>query len=398
MCATISIVTGRLSQIHFFDNAEADPLMHYNIGNSEPEPLRTSQVTESIARVMGLPSPVGTSFTNLPAYDIFNSARLNLVLALDGTADMELPQMLTSGNTKYTFEVEKPKSANIPLVLDALGETLEHPFTSFQRAPVVCASGASWFLNSRVCKGGLTIPALEVADVCYDEISTATNSAITRAGYKVTPSLSQDGACPTLTLSNDAGDVDFDMNNQADRAFFEELELLAQLPVHLAELAVSTGSPALAIVGITSVEGIFREHGFVSAKTTVVSQVIDSSAARFLEEVFALLPQKVVGQIVQTPAGTDTTLGYLPWAQDHRALAGNSTNGTVPDSGNSTGNGTAISYTIEQISEYQICLWTAVGLIASVFAAIMMTAFMTIEPDNILYAKFQADTSGLKND
>lgn len=56
--------------------------------------------------------------------------------------------------------------------------------------------------------------------------------------------------------------------------------------------------------------------------------------------------------------------------------------------------------TLVEIAQFQLNLWTGVGLALVAFLAIYMTMNMDVQPDSLLYAKFIADTSGggLKTD
>uniref|UniRef100_A0A7S1XSY4 Uncharacterized protein n=2 Tax=Phaeomonas parva TaxID=124430 RepID=A0A7S1XSY4_9STRA len=65
----------------------------------------------------------------------------------------------------------------------------------------------------------------------------------------------------------------------------------------------------------------------------------------------------------------------------------------LDDSGNSTE-----GYTQEEIDEFQVNLWTAVFLILLTLGAVMALVTMHVIPDSLLYAKFQADVSGFKDD
>jgi hypothetical protein len=53
----------------------------------------------------------------------------------------------------------------------------------------------------------------------------------------------------------------------------------------------------------------------------------------------------------------------------------------------------AVELTVEQISTYQICLWTGIGLVMALLSAICCMINMDVRPDSLLYAKFQADVS-----
>lgn len=67
-----------------------------------------------------------------------------------------------------------------------------------------------------------------------------------------------------------------------------------------------------------------------------------------------------------------------------RLLTSSSTNATAP--------------TEEQIADYQITLWTAVGLFFSFFVVAYLVGAMHIEPDSLLYAKFQSARAQSKRD
>ncbi|CAM9951514.1 unnamed protein product, partial [Heterosigma akashiwo] len=103
-------------------------------------------------------------------------------------------------------------------------------------------------------------------------------------------------------------------------------------------------------------------------------------------------PGGVTGQVLRTPPEHAAAAGhgYAPWQKPHRFLAEGD---RALASSNSTGN-----YTLTEIRDYQIALWTAVLLVAALLAALLLTACMDVEADSILYAKFQADTAGLKAD
>lgn len=51
-----------------------------------------------------------------------------------------------------------------------------------------------------------------------------------------------------------------------------------------------------------------------------------------------------------------------------------------------------------QISQYQICLWTGVGMVLLMLVAICSIVEMDVVPDNILFAKFQSGRTDGKRD
>lgn len=54
----------------------------------------------------------------------------------------------------------------------------------------------------------------------------------------------------------------------------------------------------------------------------------------------------------------------------------------------SSSSSTATPPTLFEISQYQITLWTAIGLVAITLSAVIALGGMHVEPDSILYAKF----------
>lgn len=58
------------------------------------------------------------------------------------------------------------------------------------------------------------------------------------------------------------------------------------------------------------------------------------------------------------------------------------------------------STSLEDITQFQLNMWTGVGLALVGFLALYATFNMDVQPDSLLYAKFITDTSGggLKTD
>ena len=50
-------------------------------------------------------------------------------------------------------------------------------------------------------------------------------------------------------------------------------------------------------------------------------------------------------------------------------------------------------YTLEQVKDYQIGLWTAVALVSAAMTAVLALAFMKPEYDSLLYCTFQANVN-----
>mmetsp|Transcript_32313 Transcript_32313/g.54471 ORF Transcript_32313/g.54471 Transcript_32313/m.54471 type:complete len:192 (-) Transcript_32313:233-808(-) len=59
-----------------------------------------------------------------------------------------------------------------------------------------------------------------------------------------------------------------------------------------------------------------------------------------------------------------------------------------------SGTDSTVELTEFQISQYQICLWTALGFVLIMAASICSILNMEVIPDSILYAKFQSGRTG----
>lgn len=61
---------------------------------------------------------------------------------------------------------------------------------------------------------------------------------------------------------------------------------------------------------------------------------------------------------------------------------------------------TSYNVTMADITQFQLNMWTGVGLALAGFFAIYATFNMDVQPDSLLYAKFITDTTGggLKTD
>ena len=66
----------------------------------------------------------------------------------------------------------------------------------------------------------------------------------------------------------------------------------------------------------------------------------------------------------------------------------------------STSSSSSSNVTLVEITQFQLNMWTGVGLALLGFLAIYATFTMDVQPDSLLYAKFITDTSGggLKTD
>lgn len=177
------------------------------------------------------------------------------------------------------------------------------------------------------------------------------------------------------------GSVDFLMSSEEDRLFLEELDLFARLADTLAmdgtPVSIPETRPDLLLLSIDNFPASGEERKSRAAKALVdgvVNQVMDGLGLRYGSQATAAI-------ILDSAAEKEPSeYGWTRGLEE--------TDVTTDDDTYSTEN-----YTIAEINNYQISLWTAIGLILTLLGSICCMVNMEIKPDSLLYAKFQADVS-----
>jgi len=178
------------------------------------------------------------------------------------------------------------------------------------------------------------------------------------------------------------GSANFLMSTEEDRLFLEELDLMARLADTMAkdETPLSTSTrPDLLILSIDNFPMSSDENKSRVAKAmtdAVVNQVMEGLGARYGSQATAA--------IILDSAAKKESDDY-GWTRELAESDGSPT--SAPTTANTT------TYTIDEINNYQISLWTGIVLILTLAAAICCMVNMEIKPDSLLYAKFQADVS-----
>jgi len=161
--------------------------------------------------------------------------------------------------------------------------------------------------------------------------------------------------------------VVFDSTVAPDGQFLREIAVLADTSVVLNQAS----NARVVFLQISAVQDIADAEGSTSIKAQVAKHIVDSLLANAVAQSWPTAMRKSMG--VQLLTG-----GF------RRRLASSPT--PAPTT-------TPTYYTLPEIVTFQINLWTAVALVLVLLSALCCMVNMDIQPDSLLYAKFQADVS-----
>ncbi|CAB1119967.1 unnamed protein product [Ectocarpus sp. CCAP 1310/34] len=359
-----------------------DAVMHAPSTISSRLATITPQVLSSaIARVMSLDARAEVE-AGLPAGDIFNRPDANVLVFVDGIR----PKGSTS--TPFMTEwLEEPTAAyglRTP-THDAWTSGLESTLgTSFDVVDavsgVICAAVDPALGYTEACSSSGGLLEVASADAALGEGSSPTGVTVdTSSGLR------------TLVLSGaDAGEEDaavLDLTVDADVRLVEELSFLSRLPEALSERLVAgrAGSPPLVIVYLSSLKAINTSYGARSIKARLASKALDAALGEAFNAMSAGAGRRLTSQLIVGPAlSQKLAVGGRRLQSDDDSSSSAATNET----------------SLVEITQFQLNMWTGVGLALLGFLAIYATFNMDVQPDSLLYAKFITDTSGggLKTD
>uniref|UniRef100_A0A7S2UY46 Uncharacterized protein n=1 Tax=Fibrocapsa japonica TaxID=94617 RepID=A0A7S2UY46_9STRA len=411
-------------QLSFFDSGAADsPVIYYN--GKQIEPLHPNQAAEALARVAGQPSPVGYSMTNLPAHSPLQPPpEMTFFMHLNGVNPEEVGMRGMQGWLNAPGGIHLPVTAaphdhlDHPFIHQILGESPEDD-VSLQAGVCGAASGVEgeMLLSTTACKNAVKSTFGHEEAACTGHLEEAV-SALEAVGLRLSYQGNPTAECgswlvedktptpPTTATAGVGGGAraaTYDMNDEVSRSLFEEVHLLSTFPA-AATTTPSATEGKISMVDVSSFMMVGRQFGRDSVEFRLATMMVDALADQALRSVLAETPEGArprTGAVLVTPSRPSAAAAGPHHARRRLTSATTSATYQAPRvlltaTNSSSTNATAIP--IEDIVQYQINLWVAIGLITAVFAAIMAMCTMEINPDNILTAKFQADLSGLKVD
>jgi hypothetical protein len=180
---------------------------------------------------------------------------------------------------------------------------------------------------------------------------------------------SLDDALAFLGVAKGDDDV---FEGAADAAVGRDISILAALPQLISQARANSAGPepALTIVHLPSLTAAS------AGRARLVDAALQASLAKIEETGLRVTSQIIAGPVLEA---------RFPIAARGSRLLQTTTNSSA-------------NVTLDDITQYQLNLWTGFFLAVIVLVAVMMVGCMDIGRDSLLYAKFQADTSGLKVD
>ena len=370
--------------------------------------------------LMGAPPVNSRTARKLPYPDILSPPTGNIIIEID-TGDVALLPRLHERIRRRPHEGERSIASKERNLLAAVTSRIHEGFLALQRASskgsgssvkatrnfrlhavpfVACVSAVNGVSDSPLCHqtGARSMADARDEKLAAEALTRFWNAygggvaRVTRSGTRQdavvleVPYGANVGS--NLHLSNEMK-VSFSMDHPAEREFLMELEKVSRMP---SELGPASGADSeqgplfLVTVGIAStLEGVEREKWHAAHE--LLDRVIDSALNRLGED---HLGSRLVAHVLFNGRGEGgrgaegvghVVLQRLLSTDDDSA--GNEDDDGVDDSG----------YSLEQIRNYQICLWTGIALVLVLFGAICCMVNMDVRPDSLLYAKFQADVS-----
>jgi len=209
----------------------------------------------------------------------------------------------------------------------------------------------------------------------FDELSGSNNKLELNGDIKQLISwLNIEGA--QIVLSGDFvqfDGIELDLRNKAESRFFAELsvtaELVQQVSSNLGDLVDDSAADSYSFV-FMGLEEIRRRYGVSSAKFRSSMKLVDMTVSRLqttLEQMYGSIDAQIIL--------LDDSQTLLPRAV-HRFQQ--------------LDTNTTTNYTYQQVSTYQISLWTGVMLFLAILLTFLMTHCMEINKDSILYRSTQS--------
>lgn len=177
--------------------------------------------------------------------------------------------------------------------------------------------------------------------------------------------------------------AEFDLSDEADSLLLEELNLACHVASELPDAVEEPKSdrPDLFFMTVNALPHVLDAHGDDSPKAAAAMSLVDATAREVLAGISARYEDQVAATVL-----VDNSAAARPLHDEfHRFLASTDSPTMTP--------GYNSSVSLEQIVEYNIGLWSGIVLVLILLSAICCMINMDIQPDSLLYAKFQADVS-----
>jgi hypothetical protein len=176
--------------------------------------------------------------------------------------------------------------------------------------------------------------------------------------------------------------------SHADLAIVQELSLLSETLNKLRSVQ-RQAKPALFVLYLSSLVEMSSQYGVTHSKTLAAASTLDKALRSILQpDDFVTESKKQPNITAQLVVGPTLKEFVSPPVKRSRRLQSTSSSASPSSTDDST---------LIDIKQFQLNLWTGVFLTLLAFMAIYGVANMDVGRDSLLYAKFQADTSG-KND
>lgn len=373
--------------------------------------VSASDLSQSVMHLMGAPALSHKAEAELPAVNAAAPPKANVMMAIEGAnvEDGHMPFLASMFANNPTAPVQAQNGGHVAgevanrvhggmNALDLEGYTMCLSADKRVHRSGLCSTAqdslawddqAMGFRQQRSSLYGADKMAAHVP--MPQDKEAPLMRAFSKAGGKA----QLDGETWTLTPPAPAGKAghqplkaEFDLADEADALLLEELNLACHVASGLpdaVEDASATKSlsdrPDLFFMTVNALPHLLDEHGDDSPKAHAAMSLVDAAAREVLAGISARYDDQVAAAVLM-----DNSVAARPLHDEfHRFLSATNAPTMTP--------GYNSSVSIEQIVEYNIGLWTGIVMVLILLSALCCMINMDIQPDSLLYAKFQADVS-----
>lgn len=399
-----------VSMVHA-PRAEASPntrSFHWNRAE-DAGAVSASDLSQSVMHLMGAPPLTHKAEAELPAANTAAPPKANVVMAIEGAGieDGHMPFLASQFAANPTAPVASAEGEHVA------GEVAHRVAGGMNALELdgytMCLSADKRVHRSPLCRGAQDTLAWDDKAMAFRQPRSSLfgadkmaahvpqpvdaeaplMQAFAKAGGKATV----DGDRWTVTPPVAAGKAnqppvkaEFDLSDEADALLLEELNLACHVASDLPDAvedasASSAERPDLFFMTMNGLPHVLDAHGDDSPKAAAAMSLVDAAAREVLAKISARYEDRVAATVL-----VDNSAAARPLHdQFHRFLAATNSPTMTP--------GYNSSVSLEQIVEYNIGLWSGIVLVLILLSAICCMINMDIQPDSLLYAKFQADVS-----
>lgn len=408
--AALAAATGAVAQVPTDSRRPQMALVHPHAGTTadqalafewtprpQEKPLSAAEVSQSMMHMMGAPALSEAAAEKLPQPNAQAPPRANVLLAIDGVEHGDASTMPFLHAHPHRANVE-PAAPGQPGMAGEVANRLHHGMDALDlQGWTMCLTADETVADSPLCQHAQDTVAWDGDSRFHvrnserfrrgalrpaDDVPLQAEAPLLRAWAQDGGAAQRAGDVWMMTPPAADTAVEFDMTDATDRLLFQELHLISRSPLMLRDGAEEPHlRPDLFVITLNSLPHVLEAYGVDSNKAQVSKLLVDTGIKTTLERLAGEYDSQLAATVL-----VDEHAAARPLDSQFRRVL-------TDDTPSPTTYLATTNYTISEIVQYQINMWTGICLILMVLAAVLLMVYMDVQPDSLLYAKFQADTS-----